>query len=401
MLRKKNTMYLSAGVLAGLGCLLMIAYPAMALASARKGVALWVSSVLPALLPFFICANFMIALGIPKLVGKFFERSFRAIFDAPGVSAFVFSISITSGYPMGAKLIGDMTRRKEISKDDAMKMLSFCSTSGPLFMLGAVGAGMLGSPSAGVVIAVSHYLGAIGNGLLYRLIFEIKQRLWGKRRGRNGRLRMKSNLQSESEPVNGLPTGSLLDLFTDSMLSAFRSLGIICGYLVLFTLITDFVQSSGVVDDFFAPFGDIFVAGFFEMTVGCSSVASAVDLTFALRCVLCSFLISWGGLSVLAQSMSMLSGLHISVGKYMFMKLSHGLLAGLLAWLMAPWFMGNKALDVGAFGQQQMTEQLGFFSQFLFSTKMIVVVILIFLLTIAAEKLIRKIHGCFSNHRGV
>lgn len=379
----------------------MVLYPAIALESARKGVSLWVSSVLPALLPFFICANFMIALGIPRMVGRFFERSFRAIFDAPGVSAFVFSISITSGYPMGAKLIGDMARRKEISKDDVMKMLSFCSTSGPLFMLGAVGAGMLGSPAAGAVIAISHYLGAIGNGLLYRFIFEIRQRLSGKRRGRKDQLKVRKTQQMEAEPIGLQPTMSLLDLFTDSMISAFRSLGLICGYLVLFTLITDFIDYSGVTDELFAPMGDILVTGFFEMTVGCSSVAEIVDLTFALRCVLCSFLISWGGLSIMAQSMSMLSGLRISVGKYMLMKLSHGLLAGVFAWIIAPCFMGGKAIDVGAFGQQELTESLGFAYQFLFSTKMIILVIVMFLLTIGAEKLIRKIHDCFSHHSGV
>ena len=44
--------YIVAGVLSSAGCLAMMAYPAIALNAAQKGISLWASSVLPALLPF-------------------------------------------------------------------------------------------------------------------------------------------------------------------------------------------------------------------------------------------------------------------------------------------------------------------------------------------------------------
>ena len=50
----------------------------------------------------------------------------------------------------------------------AVRMLSFCSTSGPLFMLGTIGAGMFYAPAAGAVIALSHYAAALLNGLAFR-----------------------------------------------------------------------------------------------------------------------------------------------------------------------------------------------------------------------------------------
>ncbi|MBR0596535.1 hypothetical protein [Sinanaerobacter chloroacetimidivorans] len=401
-LNEKRTTYIFAGTIAGAGCLVMIAFPAIALDSAQKGVSLWASSVLPALLPFFICANFMIALGLPNIIGKFFEKSFRAIFDAPGVSAFVFTISITSGYPMGAKLIGDMARRKEISKMDAMKMLSFCSTSGPLFMLGAVGAGMLGSPAAGAVIAGSHYLGALINGLLYRLFYGWKALLVGEQYHKSRKItasKWKDCFERAKEP--SVLTGSLLDVFTDSILSAFRALGIICGYIVLFTLITDFIQFSGMLNYIGTGYGKSLVKGFFEMTVGCNSVSSNIDLSLALKCVVCSFLISWGGLSVFAQSMSMLAGLEISIGNYLMMKISHGILAAVLAWFMGPYILDLDIASTGAFGQEELVRNLGFVYQLLFSTKMVIMVIIIFVLTVALEKIMRKIHERFSDHSGV
>lgn len=82
-LSERKTLYILAGALAGTGCIIMAIFPSIALESAQNGVLLWASSVLPALLPFFICSNFMIALGVPELVGRLFEEPFRRIFGAP------------------------------------------------------------------------------------------------------------------------------------------------------------------------------------------------------------------------------------------------------------------------------------------------------------------------------
>ena len=40
-------------------------------------------------------------------------------------------------------------------------MLALCNNSGPLFMIGTVGIGILGNPKAGYIIAISHLLGSL------------------------------------------------------------------------------------------------------------------------------------------------------------------------------------------------------------------------------------------------
>ncbi|MEL7657069.1 MAG: hypothetical protein AAGU75_14325, partial [Bacillota bacterium] len=363
-LKKRKTIYILAGALSCIGCLVMMVFPSIALNAAQKGISLWASSVLPALLPFFICANFMTGLGLPAYIGRIFEKPFQKLFGAPGISAFVFSVSITSGYPMGAKLIGDFGKSNTITKNEAKRMLAFCSTSGPLFMLGAVGAGMLSSSAAGAVIALSHYFGALLNGLFYRIF-------------------------SSDQPISNRPSissktrfkGNLLDLFTDSLLTSFRALGIICGYIVLFMMITEFIQFSGVLNCFQTGYVKGIVKGLLEMTVGCNAIAQSGELSLLYQCIFCSFLISFGGLSVYAQSMSMLSGLNISSGYYLLTKLSHGLFASLIAWLIGPAILGNEIMGVGAFGQKEILDGLGFFYQLLFSTKMVIMIVFLFLLT--------------------
>lgn len=360
-----------AGLLAGAGSLAMVLFPSIALQSAQNGVRLWAGSVLPALLPFFICANFMIALSVPRLIGKFFERPFQALFGTPGCSAFVFMISITSGYPMGAKLVGDMKRRGEIDGSDARRMLAFCSTSGPLFMLGTVGVSMLASPAAGAVIAISHYLGAVVNGMAARLFVRKKNRQINE-----STFKQKSTLQE-------LPTSHspllLLDLFTDSILSSFRTLGVICGYIVLFSILTDLLQFSGLLHFLSVDFQRGAVKGLLEMTVGCGGVSGSLGLSLTWKCILCTFLISFGGLSVAAQSASMLSGTGIGMGYYLGTKLSHGVFSAGIAAFLCPLLLPMSSVPTGFFPvDNQAAYGLGALYGLLFSTKMIFMVMGIF-----------------------
>ena len=268
--------------------------------SARKGISLWASSVLPALLPFFICANFLQNIGVIRYLKS---------------GTFPFLMSVLSGYPMGAKIVGDLRRSGELSVGEAKRLMSFCSTSGPAFLIGAVGTGMLGSGFLGGIFAAAHYLGAAVNGMVYTAVL-------GKECGFAGSMRI--------EEEKGMQ-----ESLTEAMLSAFKSLGIILAYIVLFTFATDMMHLCGVFSLVGCTWLRAIVKGFFEMTVGCGAVAECVGISDALRCILCAGILSWGGLSVLGQSMSMLAGSGISL-RYLFLsKMTHSLFSAIIAFLLA------------------------------------------------------------------
>lgn len=289
-----------AGLMSGGCCILMVIFPQVAMDSARKGISLWASSVLPALLPFFICANFLQNIGVIRYLKS---------------GTFPFLMSVLSGYPMGAKIVGDLRRSSEISVGEAKRLMSFCSTSGPAFLIGAVGTGMLGSGFLGAIIAAAHYLGAAVNGMVYTAVL-------GKECGFAGSMRI--------EEEKGMQ-----ESLTEAMLSAFKSLGIILAYIVLFTFATDMMHLCGVFSLVGCTWLRAIVKGFFEMTVGCGAVAECVGISDALRCILCAGILSWGGLSVLGQSMSMLAGSGISL-RYLFLsKMTHSLFSAIIAFLLA------------------------------------------------------------------
>jgi len=97
----------------------------------------------------------------------------------------------------------------------------------------------------------------------------------------------------------------------------------------------------------------------------------------------------------------MLAGLDINVWYCILTKLSHGILAGFIAWLIGPFFLHLQTVSTGTFGQAELVKELGGFYHLLFSTKMVIMVILLFALTIIIDQLIRRIHERFRNHSRV
>lgn len=116
----------------------ILIYPSDIIEATRSGILLWANVVLPSLLPFFIGAELLVGLGLVKFIGVLIEPIIRPIFNVPGEASFIFAMSITSGYPIGVKLTSNLRRNNVITQSEAQRIISFCSTSGPLFMIGAV-----------------------------------------------------------------------------------------------------------------------------------------------------------------------------------------------------------------------------------------------------------------------
>lgn len=276
-------------------CVLMIVFSDIAVLAAKKGIMLWFTSVLPAMLPFFICVNFMTGIGLIRLLPE---------------KVFPFVMSALSGYPIGAKVAGDMCRSGMIEKNEAKRLMSYCSTSGPVFMVGAVGVGMLGSQEAGVVIAVAHYLGALLNGVMYSIIL-----------GGSG---MTCSSERKIEEYD------FMEKLSDSIFASFKSMSVILAYIIFFTFIMDIIDVTGLFNFVDSVSGRILIKGFMEMTVGCSILSSEV-ISLQQAAIFASVIISWGGLSILGQSMSMLAGTGISAGYIAVTKLTHSIFAGIIA----------------------------------------------------------------------
>ena len=146
----------------------IILAPKTAIKAAKEGISIWINILMPSLLPFIIGANLITSLKIVDILGILINPLTQKIFNVSGKSGLIFAIAMVSGYPVGSKFASDLRLENKISKYEGQRLVSFCSTSGPLFIIGSVGTGMLKNPKIGYLMLICHYLAALSVGLIFR-----------------------------------------------------------------------------------------------------------------------------------------------------------------------------------------------------------------------------------------
>ena len=224
----KHSKKIAALIILLLMCAVLI-NPERYLSSVKDGVILFWAAVLPALFPFFFFTRMLTGLGFPETVGKFFEKPVKFLFHTPPISAYIFFMSVLSGYPIGAKLISEFYKNGVINTEESKKIIAFSSTSAPLFVIGTLGVFMLDNVSYGVIILLSHYLSAIITGLVFCNVRRLKA----------------TNIDVKPR-VKPLPDNVIGDSINDSVLSVL-SVG---GLIAIFSLVIDVLYDLKFFDLF-------------------------------------------------------------------------------------------------------------------------------------------------------
>ena len=130
----------------------LIINPAKYMNSITVGLKLFSVSVLPALFPFFFFSKILTSLDVASSFGKAIQKPLRKIYNAPPITGYIVVMSMMSGYPLGAKLVSDCFSLGIIDENEAKSISTLASTSGPLFILGTIGASMLNNSLVGLTI---------------------------------------------------------------------------------------------------------------------------------------------------------------------------------------------------------------------------------------------------------
>ncbi len=274
-------------------CAAMVLFPEVTAAASKTGILLWLNSIVPMLLPFFIFANFLKSTGIVRKI-------------SPRIYPFI--MAVLSGYPMGAMVVGDYYREGIINKDETLRILSYSMVTGPAFLVGAVGVEFLGSYKCGLILALSHYLSALINGLFH-----------GSMKSKGEKVRKGPLIQKDS----------YYSIFTDAILDSFKSMAIILAYIIIFMILTDLIQFSGLLSIIKSPAVYALIKGVLEMTVGCNAIG-IISVPVIIKMTLASFIVTFGGLSVMGQSISMLKDCDITLFQIFKIKLIHGVIAAII-----------------------------------------------------------------------
>ncbi len=271
----------------------------------RSGLAICASALIPSLFPFMLLCSFMVNSRLIDYISAPFAGFTVRILRLPAFTGAVFLLSLVGGYPVGARAIAELLREKRISSDTASHMLCFCVNAGPAFLVTAVGAHMFGSPGVGVMLFAAQTAASIAVAVLCRF--------WGRK---------PDDMRPLREPLR-----PLADAFTEAVTGTAKAIIHVCAFVTAFSAILSlfYAINTPVLLARALPFIPVqmiaaALTGFFEVTLGCAASAQAGKGALLLVSALCSF----GGLSVIGQTISSFAGLTIRKLPYLASRVVHG-----------------------------------------------------------------------------
>ncbi len=273
--------------------------------AARSALTLCAQTLIPTLFPFFVLSSLVVScLGTSP--NGVLSRFMQPLFGVGGAGASALALGLLGGYPVGARTVGELYRRGELSRGEAEQLLAFCGNCGAGFILGFCGAGVFQSPRVGAYLYLVHVASALLTGLLLR--------------------RRVSHAAVQASPT---APQSFAAAFPRAVLSALTGILNVCAFVVLFMVLVRILSFLPLL----AALPEVpraCLIGFWELTNGIAALPQTHGGFLA-----CAVMLGWGGLSVHAQTLMVLEDTGLSLRRYFLGKTVQALLSIPLALLAA------------------------------------------------------------------
>lgn len=276
-----------------------------------RGLSVCTGVIIPTLYPFMLLAGLLTDSPLCRQPGRVMNAVTSLLFGLPGSCGAAILLSLVGGYPAGALAIGRLRQQKLIEDGQARRMLTFCVCGGPGFIVGTVGAGLLGSVRAGLLLFSAQVAVSLTIGL------------W---QGRHHRL------QTAHNPVAASQARPLATVVSDTC----GALLTMCGFVVLAAVVLALTEAFGLpagLEKFTgvaARYWSAALAAITEVSCGCIALTESGPMTpFFL-----SLTMSWAGLSVQGQLAAALPGIRVLGSYFWGWRLLHGVASGLLSSLL-------------------------------------------------------------------
>lgn len=277
--------------------LLLCRYSAVCADAVRVALQLCLTSVIPALFPFFIASTLAISCGLAQSVGSLCAAPFRRVFHLPACGAAVMLLSFLGGYPAGARMAAELYHSNQCTREQANTLASVCNNTGPAFLIGMCGNGLFHSLRAGIFLYLIHVISALLTAFVLR----------------PNNIPDSAVLSRQPEPQRWMP------LFVHAVLSAGRASLHVSAFVLVFSVILSLFRQIGLFSFLLAISAPAFRAvglsdgagiliGMFELTQGLASLTPDTG-TLEARLAAVSFLCAFGGMSVLFQTAAVTDGL--------------------------------------------------------------------------------------------
>ena len=270
--------------------ILICAFPKISFTGALNSLMLCINTLIPSLFPFFVISKMFIKSNSYTAVTKIFSPIMKFLFGTSPQSLIPFILGIVSGYPIGASSVCELYNSKNLTKDEAQNLLGFTNNSGPSFIIGTVGASFLNNVKIGYALYFVHIISSVSTGIFLRKNI--------KNTGYN------AVFKNDKKNKN---------IFTSAVEESVLSVLSVCGYVVFFAVIIEFVLKFT---------DNIFIIGFLELTTSVKLVCEK-SISLNQKFVIISTLCAFASMSINMQTKKFIDKTDLSFAKYIGAKCIH------------------------------------------------------------------------------
>ena len=296
-------------------------FPELVVNAAKNGISIWFNQILPALLPFTILSSVLIKSNFLKT----FKGNENLI--ATGLTmccGFVF------GFPIGAKLSADFYSQNLLTEKQATLLAIATNNFSPMYVCGFALPLIFNSTDYNTITYILLYLFPLFlvTCILITCFFRIPWHTQGNPILRTNltATNMSSTKLVSSEKNPASPFHLNMQVMDAGIMSGFESLIKICGYIVLFAIFTQILTNLWQNPPTFG----VLILGNMEITNGIQFL-SQWNISAKMKYILIVQFLSFGGISGIAQTGSILTNSGLSLHKYIIGKVILSLLLTLLS----------------------------------------------------------------------
>jgi len=280
--------------------ILLFKYNYLLQTSVIDAVNLWINKVFPTLFIMFIINDLIINLNLLDNISKVINPLFNKIFKTTGCSSNVFLLSIFSGTPSSAFIIKEMINTNKISLNDANKLIAYTFFSNPLFLYEILSISF--NKYIVFKIIIIHYL----SNLIIGLIFRNKNCIINN-----------MNIYEKKQNIK-----NLFVLLPGAIKKSLDTLVIILGTIVFYMIITNIIMTIVPLNNLL----ETILKGILEITQSLN-ILNNLNSSSIIKEIIAISIISFGGLSIHTQVLSIISDTNIKYKNFFIGRLLHVLIS--------------------------------------------------------------------------
>ena len=267
-----------------------------------SSVEIFKNNIFPFLFPFFVISDLLISFNFIEIISPYLNKILTPLFKTSKACNFVFLMSMLSGFPSNAKVAKSLLDNNIITKQEVEHILCFSHFSNPLFILGTL-VNFLKNQKVCLLILVIHYLSNFIIGIILR----------------------KDNYSLNNNYLKNKETPFIGSVLANSINKAIQTLMLILGTLTTFMLVSAIILKSIHLNNLISTI----IRGILEMTQGLK-YTSLLDSSLKIKSLLSICFLSFGGLSIHMQVMSILNDKDIHYLPYLKARILHVVISFIL-----------------------------------------------------------------------